>query len=712
MSSRGLGSSLPSWHKASLKNLWLGSMLFAVGLLSTSAKEKWQNATPTELASTAPALEPDAAAEALLWKIEVDDSQFPQSRTVDEYIRYKVFDPQRADRLMRLSQRSVSYDGTELRNAEMSARLTLPDGTIKEFGEDSVKERTVIKKAGNDSLIQRIFGSEGMEMKEKFLAIGTVQPGSIVEVRTSVTEHYPRLASFRSLQMEDVPVLKLDYLHNPVSEEGFNRRLSILNTKQLEWKENKRNGTINVWGSNLPSIKHEPFDGATSYYAATAILSYSRRRVISTKGVDRNRHFKPEQPWAPVATMQNWESEDHITVTRKVKKTAADLVADASSDLEKAQRIHDYVQNLFARYVRQEKKNRVVMMRQTDRVSMDDVIDFETEKPEQLLAPDFLWLTASLYRAAGFRAEVLMLPNLHIAPFTRLIASSALLQDLCVAIRIGDSWHFSLPNSRLPQAFDQLPWENEGFGGLLALDNKDEFIDVPFPPASQSRISNGGTLRLENDGTLDGDCRITFTGHDAANVRQHLHGRNTERQTAIARKNLERQFAPAELNGIQIENIDAPGKPLEISFSMRWPGYATVADNRLIFHPFMFRANEHPPFAAAERQNAVYFPYNHEESDALTITLPDGYELEAKEIPPSCPGKILSYKIQIGYNRKKHTLHIQRDFTSSLISASASDYPALKRWYDAVSTSDQHSLVLKKTETPVPAPTPASVPSP
>jgi len=706
----GLGSRFAVRRKALLKYLWFGGVFFGAGLLSASAREKWQNATPAELAGTAPTLEADAAAEALLWKIEVDDTNFPESRRVDEYVRYKVFDPQRADRLMRLSQELVSYDGTELKNGEMSARLTLPDGTSKEFGAESIKERTVLKKAGGDSLVQRIFGSDGLEVKEKFLAIGTVQPGSIVEVRTSVTEHYPRLASFRLLQFEEVPVLKLEYVHNPVSEEGFNRTLSIFNTQLLQWKENKRTGEINVWGGNLPSIKHEPFDGARSYYAATVVLSYTRRHLISMKGTDQRRHFRADQPWAPIATVQNWEAEDRITVTRKVKKTAAELVADAGNDLEQAQHIHDYVQGLFARYVRQEKKNRVVMMRLTDRVSMDDVIDFESAKPEQLLAPDFLWLAASLYRAAGFRAEILMLPSQRIAPFTRRIASQALLQELCVAVRIGDSWHFSLPNSRQPRAFDELPAENQGYGGLLALDNQEEFIDIPFSPASQSRIENVGTLRLESGGTLSGNCRIKFTGHEAASMRQRLYGRNPERQIAIAKRSLGRQFAPAELSGIQIENIDDPRKPLELSFALRWLEYATVTDNRLIFRPFVFRANEHPPFASAERHNAIYFPFRNEEADTLVLALPDGYELEAKEVPPSSPGAVLAYKIQIGYNRTKHALHIQRDFMSSLISANVTDYPALKRWYDMVATSDQYSLVLKKSAAP--APTPASPPAP
>jgi hypothetical protein len=613
---------------------------------------------------------------------------------------------------MRLAQPSYSYDGNEIRNADMSARLTLPDGTVKEFGADSIKERTVLKKAGSDSVIQRLFGAEGLEAKEKFLAIGSVEAGSVVEVRTSVTEYYPNLANIRLLQMDAVPVLKLEYRHSPAKEDRYSRRFITLNSKQLQLKEDKNSGLITITGESLPAIKTEPLDGAKSYYAATLVCGYTRRQFISTKGGDKNRLFKPNQPWAPIATLANWEAEDHVVITSKVKKVAAGLAEGADTDVEKARRIHDYVQRLYTKFYRQEKMNRVVLLSATDRVSMDDIIDFEKEKPEQLITSDFLWLAVSLYRAAGLRAEVLMLPNRQVVFFNKSMVSSALLPDRCVAIRIGDAWHFSLPNSKTLMRFDSLPWENQGCGGLLALDAKDEFIDVPLSLSSESRVENSGTLKLDSEGTLSGNCRIVMTGHEAANVRRSLYGRNTERQVAIARGHLNRQFAPAALRDIQITNGEDPYKPLELSFTMHWPGYATLADDRLIFHPFVFRSNEHSPFTAEERHNRVIFPFNREEADTLTITLPEGYELEANVIPESLPGDVLSYKIQIGYSAKRRTLHIKRDFLSNAVAVDVNYYPAVKRWYDAVATHDQHSLILKKSAAPAESLPPASAPVP
>jgi hypothetical protein len=94
------------------------------------------------------------------------------------------------------------------------------------------------------------------------------------------------------------------------------------------------------------------------------------------------------------------------------------------------------------------------------------------------------------------------------------------------------------------------------------------------------------------------------------------------------------------------------------------------------------------------------------------MTLPEGYDLEAKVAPASYPGDVLSYKIQLQYNHSKNTLQIQRDFLSTLIAAEAKDYAIVKQWYDAVATSDQHNLVLIKKEASSVASTPAPAAAP
>ncbi|MGD1032726.1 MAG: hypothetical protein ABSA05_16480 [Opitutaceae bacterium] len=674
---------------------WI-ALLLALGPGRTIAMDAWRKATADELSAARPAIEADAPAEMILWKIDVDEKDYPEERTITEYERFKIFDPERAGRILHLALPSVSLDGTELRDSEMSARLTLPGGEVREFGPDAVLERTVVRDAPSDSALHRIFGSEGLEVKEKFLAVGGAAPGSVLEFRLRVREMYPKAATFRPLQVESVPVRRLEYRQSPPSDRSIYRNnLFIFNPGNAKMTEDRHSGAILVTASDLPSLRNEPFSGSPPYYSTTVVSCYTWTQPRTVKTVAGSRHIESGQPWAAAAMIERWHSEDHIDETQNVRKLAADLARGASSDWEKARRIHDYVRDLHARFLRREGKGRSFMVSYADIVPMDDVIGFEKADPPKLLSSDFLWLAVSLYRAAGIEADVLMLPNRRTAAFSMDTVAGALLPERCAALHLSDGWHFSLPNGIQSLAFDTLPWELTGQGGLLALDdNRQHFIPVPLSPAERSRIENSGDFRLDGDGTLRGECKLVFRGHDADAIRTVLRGRSREQQARMVRAVLARVYSGAGLAITGLENADDPYKPVEASYRIRWPGFAVLTGNRMIFTPLVFRAHQDSPFASAERHNIVHFPYRRQEGDRLTLALPPGYDLEDKAAPVTMPGDLLSYRVQLAYDPGKRLLSAERDFSSNLMTVTVADYPRMKKWYDAVANSDQQSLVL------------------
>lgn len=692
-----------SWSKTcqGLSFIILTSTLFA-------ANSPWQNATPEELAQTESSIEPGVAAEAILRRIEIDDSGYPLNRTIKEYIRYKIFDPQKADRILRLSKKSVSLEGVDFQAGAMKARLTQPDGSTKEFGAESVHERQVVKDATSDTFLHRVFGSDGLEVKEKFLAVGGALPGAILEFQTTDEQQWAPPVTFIPPQIPSIPIRKFEYFQEPTSNtDNFAFQFFTLNGGEPDAKNEKAKKTVTFTRKNLPSLRSEPLSGASPYYAPTLVSCYTRLRYTTLKVSSKTRHFSPEFPWAPVATIENWRAEEHISITGTVKKTAAEITQGASSEIEKARRIHDYVSQLHTRYIRQ-RNNRSTVIYDLDIVSMEDVINFEKRLPEKLTSSDFLWLAVSLYRAAGLRAEIVLVPNRRIVPFNRSIVSKAFIQDICAGVEIGGAWHFSSPLARPSLAFDELTWEHEGQGGLLALDNKQQFVEVPLSQPERSSASNTGTFQLTADGVLQGQCKLVFTGHEAYRIRALLSGRPKERQLNVARANLRRQFQGVDVVVTEISNVEDPYKPVEVSYAMRWPGFAVAADQRLIFHPFVFRNHSASPFSATERTHPVIFDFLHVENDDAIITLPPGYELEVKNAPPSAPGKALSYVVDLTFNAKTRQLHAKRTLSSGILAVGVKDYPTLKKWYDEISTSDQHQLVLVRKAAPLPSPSPTA----
>jgi hypothetical protein len=674
-------------------------MVFGTAILfcssTASAKDKWEAASAEELAASKPMIDPDAPAEVLSWKISVDDRNYPEYRDVSEYLRYKVFDPEKADHLMRLSQQAITVDGVEVREAEMSARLTQPDGTTKEYGAESVRERDVVRNASPDSALRKLFSSEGFSVKEKFLAVGGVQPGAVLEFRIKVTERYPRPATLRTLQIAGLSVRRLEYVQQPSPEvDHYRHAFFVLNTDGKKLKEDKKTGLITLAAENLRPLSDEPLSGTPPYYAVTVASCYTHTQLYSMKGNSHHREFGPDQPWAPFATVTSWISQDHIVLTAAVKKKAAELTSDATSPVEKAVRIHDYVQQLYQRFFRERKSRRPVMINLADIVNMDDVMDFEKHEPEKMRDRDFTWLAVSLYRAAGLKSELLMLPNRRVAPFSEKLVSDAFLPELCVAVQWDDAWHFSLPTGRIPVAFDQLPWELRGGQGLFAREGRQDFLRIPSTAGAASRMAVTGKLELHPDGSLTGECKLALSGEEAYASRAFLYTRPPEKRRSAVVASLRRALPGASIRVQDVANVDDPAKPVEITYALRWPSFATSTENRLIFRPLVFRTKSTSPFTNAERHNSIYFPFARSEDDTYTLKLPPGFKLEAKVAPAGIPGDALSYKIGIGYAAKTDTLHVHREFVSELSVVPVQVYPDLKRWYDAVAASDQYELVL------------------
>jgi hypothetical protein len=162
--------------------LWHGLVLLLTSAMAGAApKMTWRPVTPAELAETAPQIESDVPAEVVFWTIETDDSEFPTQRRITEYIRYKIFAPDKVESITRISQLAAAEGGVDMKRLELMARLTLPNGTVKEFGKDAIQERSVSRSAGEQTFLQRVFGGDDKETKEKFIAVSGVEAGAILE---------------------------------------------------------------------------------------------------------------------------------------------------------------------------------------------------------------------------------------------------------------------------------------------------------------------------------------------------------------------------------------------------------------------------------------------------------------------------------------------------------------------------------------------------
>jgi hypothetical protein len=675
--------------------------LALAGLASAAAASDspWLPVPPEELAATWKPLEPDTAAELLLWRTDVDDKRFPQDRRTTEYRRYKIVVPEKADAIMRISRTEVKVNGFKSREYEIRARLTQPNGTSKELGKESILARPLTKTRADPAEWQK-FGTE-VERTEKYLAVSGAEAGAILEVQIVTRERRSPIFAQTVLQLEGTPVHRLEYTFRAGNESEYEHRMFVLNIAHAKSKDDPKNHAFTITATDLPALVNEPYSGAKSDYALTVFSSYTAYSMgaLSDSG-SMSRVIDPKAgPWAVFASVMRWIEEDRSAPTAKIKKAAAELTQTATSELEKARRLHQRVQASYQDFAHRARSRESATQRSLSTgPSLDQVLDLGKDAHPDLSDIDFLYLALSLYRAAGLKAELLLLPDREFARLDRRLVSQAFLPEMCIAVSIDNAWYFSMPGTKAMLPFGTLPWQYQGQGGLLARANRQDFIDVPLDAPDKSVITCYGVFTLDEQGTLSGDFRRSFTGQHAYALRNELNEEDQEHQHVTLKNALEHDLKGAELQITNIANLSDPQKPVDITYHLNWPGYAVLTSDRLIVRPSVMRAQASPPFTAATRRNRIVLPFRWQEIDRLVIQLPPGYQPESMAMPPSYPGDVLGYKVVVSFEAPKRLIHLRREFQSAAIMVPTEAYPDLKKWHDAVSSGDQHELVFIKAD--------------
>ncbi|HEY1107061.1 MAG TPA: DUF3857 domain-containing protein [Opitutaceae bacterium] len=659
--------------------------------------------TPAELTETEPRIEASAPAEALFLEVQIDDRGLPYTRKTTKYVRYKIYDPEKAESVTRLTD--VEFEGLGDR-VEIHGRLLTPDGRVEEFGREAIKERPLVKTAQQAGFLGWLAGSQ-TSAREKFLAIPGVVRGAVVEFYTHTVDRSPRLIEVVTGQMEDVPVRSFEYRARLFDADWLFNRTFYSNSRTAKLTEDKKTKTITVTAQNLPAYEKEPFSGPITDQILTVFNCYE----TSTSYLDPRSGKVPipddvkakSGPWAYYATVTEWEARDKGYPTKRLKALAAEIVQAAQTDTEKAKAIHRWVRQHFQGFrvqfptgVRNRTPSVNDQTRMTEPRSVDDIIDWQKDKYIEIEALDFLWLAFGLCREAKLPVQVVMLPDRELAGFNESAVSRLFLPDRALALKVGDKWEFFAPHVRHALPYNMLPWENEGQVALLALPHKQEFIPVPVSDAQRSLIGTGGGLLLDERGTLGGSFMRRLTGQAAVAVRGAIRDAMVDARNDRARKLLNLNFEGAEIKVTNIAGLDDPDAPLDIACSLRWEGFAVKTKDRLIFRPLAFRSEGTTPFPAEKRRRPVYFPRLWQELDQVVITWPEGYGLEGASPLSPVTNAVLHYKVELSAEADKRRLHARRTFESSLVALPVDKYEPLRSFYDHVTRGDQLEAVLVK----------------
>jgi hypothetical protein len=211
-----------------------------------------------------------------------------------------------------------------------------------------------------------------------------------------------------------------------------------------------------------------------------------------------------------------------------------------------------------------------------------------------------------------------------------------------------------------------------------------------------------GKFSLQEDGTLEGDVQIEYSGQLAIDRKLANDDESPEAREKTLSDEIKQHISTAELTNIKIENVLDPVKPLTYSYHVHVPGYAQKTGKRLFLQPGFFTRGVGPLFSASARKNDIYFRYPWSEVDHLTIDLPTGYSLDNPDAPipiqPEMTRNICKQEIKMAVTNG-HTLIYDRKFFfggGGAVLFPVVSYTPLKELFDMINKADDHTITLKQ----------------
>ena len=644
-------------------------LLLVAALPALAAGDDWRPIDPSELALKTPVVEKDADAEALFWEVRVDDGA-TNELIFTHYIRIKVFTERGRESESKVDIPFGKIFGSNTKISDIAARTIKPDGTIVELKKGDVFERDIVKVSG-------------IKLKAKSFAMPSVEPGSIIEYRWREVRAN-RSANYTRLQFQrDIPVQHVKYYIKPFPFPGYSMRAQSFNGK-LPPVEKEKNGFYSMTMTNVPAYHEEPHMPPEDQVRTWMLIYYTKEEKI-----------EPQKFWKNLGKAFYDDTKSLLKPNDEVKKIAASIVGDAATPEEKLERLYNYVRT----HIKNASDDASGLSLEERAKVKENKSPGDTLKRGIGSAGDIDLLFAALATAAGFDARITLVGDRSDIFFDPNFADAYFIEPSNIAVRVGDQWRFYNPGlNYLPPGM--LRWQEEGQDALITDPKETAWTKTPVTPAEKSVVKRTAKLTLSDDGTLEGDVEIQYTGQLAIERKEENDEESQARREEILREEIKAQMSTAELSDIRIENVTDQAKPFVYKYHVRVPGYAERTGKRLFLRPAFFQQGIGPMFPTSERNNLVYFHYPWSEQDSVEIRLPAGYALDNADAPaPLNAGKVSDYTVKILVTKDERTLIYKRSFIfgpPEVILFPKSTYPALKEYFDALNKSDNHTITLKQ----------------
>ena len=612
------------------------------------------------VALKAPVVEPNADAEAIFWDIRIDDGGY-DDLVLSHYVRIKIFTERGRDNHSKVD---IPYLG-RVKIKDVAARTIRPDGSIVELAKEDIIEKMVVKVSG-------------LKLRTKTFAFQGIEPGAIIEYKWKEVISNASANNMRLQFQRDIPVQAVTYRFKPSNKREFNVRNYNMDRFYFQKeKDGFQVATVN----NMPAFREEPMMPPEDSVRSWAMVQY-----LSL--------FSFFSAYPLVAAEVHFGAQPLMKVDKEIKQKASEIIAGATGPDDQLNKILDFCRT----NIKNTDDKNAFTEEQLEKLK-DNKKPADTLKRGVGSSGDISFLFAALATAAGFEAHIALLPDRGRRFFDRNVVIPGALRASAIAVRFGETWKLYDPGSRYITP-GMLRWQEEGVDGLVAA-AKPAWIKTEMSPPEKSKERRVAKFTLDENGTLEGDVTIEYTGHLGTERKLLNDDDSPVQREENLKEAMKARLSAAELTNIVIENVTEQTKPFIYKYHVKVPGYGQRTGKRLFFQPGFFRKGIEAMFSAGTRKYPIYFRFPWSEADEISIELPKGYVLDNADRPgPISAGNVSKFEIKMGVTKDQKTLQYNRTFFfggGEAILFPVETYDTIKRLFEEINKADNHMITLKQT---------------
>ena len=390
---------------------------------------------------------------------------------------------------------------------------------------------------------------------------------------------------------------------------------------------------------------------------------------------------------------KNWGNivHDLVNPSGGLKKAAAEIVAPGDTDRQKAQKIYAAVMNFENTSFTREKSK---VERKKEKIKDISTIE-DVWKQKRGDSDDIAVLYVALCRAAGLKADPMVVVNRSTALFDESVLSARQMEDFIAIVQLDGKEVYLDPGEKMCP-FGTLHWKHTLATGFRLVDKTGVIAHTPSAEYTGSIVKRMGEITIDENGGVTGLVRFILTGQTGLQWRQAA----LQNDQDEVKKQFNESMRDEVPDGVQVDfdhfvGLDDPTSNLMAIVKVS--GSLGAATGKHFFLPaYFFESHAKHPFVAQDKRiTPVDVRYPKSDIDDVTYKLPPGYTVETlpERSNLSWPDHAL---LKTGAAQKEDTVEVARSLAYNFTILDPKDYGSLHDFYGKVASADQQQIVLTR----------------